>query len=393
MQRISLPERPDWKQKAEALGFTFHSMYGEPYWDESAAYRFTLRQIEDDIEDPSAELHQMCLAVVEDALASEETLEKLAIPPVHWDLIAQSWRDREPSLYGRFDLAYTGEGPAKLLEYNADTPTSLYESAYFQWLWLEDGIAAGALPEGADQFNSIQERLIDRMAEIWPPGSHVHFAACRDSVEDRQTVRYLEDCAEQAGAVPHFLYMEDLALDIVGRFADPDGHVIGALFKLYPWEMMLRDAFARHIAGANCLITEPPWKAILSNKGLLALLWQKYPRHPNLLPAYFWGEARDDLPPSYVRKPLYSREGDNIAIVRPGHETIEADGDYGGEGWIAQSYTPLPVFTRPDGAQVHTVLGSWIIGNAACGLAVREDAGPITRNLSRFLPHWIEDAP
>lgn len=390
MQRIDLPERPDWRAKAETLGFTFHSMYGEPYWDESAAYSFTLRQIEDDIEDPTAELHQMCLAVVDDAVRDEETLGKLAIPREHWDMIAESWKTGAPSLYGRFDLAYTGEGPAKMLEYNADTPTSLYESAYFQWLWLEDQVAAGVLPEGADQFNGIQECLIDRLAEIWPEGGHVHFAACKGSEEDRQTVRYLEDCAEQAGITPHFVFMEDIGVDVLGRLADADSHVIGALFKLYPWEMMLRDDAARDLAGAGCMIVEPPWKAVLSNKGLLALLWKRFRGHPNLLPAFFWGEANEDLPPDYVRKPLYSREGDNVAIVRPGHETIEADGAYGAEGMIAQSYTPLPVFRRADGSEVHTVLGSWIVGDAPCGLAVREDAGPITRNLSRFLPHWIE---
>lgn len=389
MQRIELPERPDWRQTAESLGFTFHSMYGEPYWDETAAYCFTLRQIEDDIEDPTTELHQMCLSVVDDAVKDEETLSKLAIPPQHWDLIAESWRTREPSLYGRFDLAYTGDGPAKMLEYNADTPTSLYESAYFQWLWLEDRLAAGVLPAGADQFNSLQEQLIARMGVLWPEGGHVHFAACRGSEEDRQTVRYLEDCAEQAGIIPHFVHMEDIGVDVIGRLCDADANVIGALFKLYPWEMMLRDEAGAALAGAGCMIVEPPWKAVLSNKGLLALLWRRYRNHPNLLPAFFWGEANDDLPSDYVRKPLYSREGDNIAIVRQGQDTVEADGEYGAEGFIAQSYTPLPTFQRADGGTVHTVLGSWIVGDAACGLAVREDAGPITRNLSRFLPHWI----
>ena len=55
-----------------------------------------------------------------------------------------SWRAAEPELYGRMDLVF-GAGPAKLLEYNADTPTALYESAAFQWIWLEEMAAAGAL--------------------------------------------------------------------------------------------------------------------------------------------------------------------------------------------------------------------------------------------------------
>lgn len=392
MQRISISERPGWQDKAQALGFTFHTMYGEPYWDESAAYRFTLAQIERDLEDPSGELHAMCLEVVDMTVRDEEILRKLAIPPAAWDMIAESWTScRNGHLYGRFDLAYDGTAPAKLLEYNADTPTSLYESAYFQWLWLEDQVAAGVLSAGADQYNSIQERLIERMAAIWGTGTHVHFACCKGSDEDRQTVRYLEDCAEQAGVTPHFVHVEDIAVDIQGRLADADANVIGAMFKLYPWEMMLRDAFARHLPGCGALFAEPAWKAVLSNKGLLPLLWRKFRGHPNLLPAFFWGEADDDLPQSYVRKPLFSREGDNIAIVRPGEETVATDGNYGAEGWIAQAYHPLPSWRTQDGRTVHTVLGSWIVGDAPCGLAVREDTGMITRDLSRFVPHYIED--
>ncbi len=82
------------------------------------------------------------LEVVDRAVKDEEILTQLAIPPLYWDVIAESWRARDPSLYGRMDFARCGNAPVKLLEYNADTPTSLYESAYFQWLWLEDGAAA-----------------------------------------------------------------------------------------------------------------------------------------------------------------------------------------------------------------------------------------------------------
>lgn len=392
MRRIDLPERPNWRDSAMECGFTFHTMYGEPYWDESAAYVFSLKQIERDIEEPSAELHAMCLDVVEAAVRDEEILRRLAIPPMAWDLVASSWQaHRHSYLYGRFDLAYDGTGPAKLLEYNGDTPTSLYEAAYFQWIWLEEQIKADVLPVGADQYNSIQEHLIARMTSIFGVGGHVHFSCCRGSEEDRQTVRYLQDCAEQAGIMPHFVHIEDIGTDIIGRFVDLDSNVIGALFKLYPWEMMLRDAYGSRIAAAGALMVEPAWKSILSNKGLLPLLWQKYRGHPNLLPAFFWGEADDDLPQAHVRKPLYSREGDNIAIVRPDQPVVETDGAYGAEGYIAQAYHPLPNWQAADGRKVHAVLGSWIVGDAACGLGVREDTDLVTRDLARFVPHVILD--
>ena len=164
MLRHNVPVRRDLDQIAADNGFDFHIIDNEIYWDESRAYRFTLRQIEEQIEKPTAELHQMCLEVVDRAVKDEEILTQLAIPPLYWDVIAESWRARDPSLYGRMDFAWCGNAPVKLLEYNADTPTSLYESAYFQWLWLEDARRSGIIPRDADQYNAIQERLISRFS-------------------------------------------------------------------------------------------------------------------------------------------------------------------------------------------------------------------------------------
>src|ERR1700730_14758929 len=49
MQRIPCDERPDWREKAEAIGFQFHTIDGERYWDERAYYAFTLEEIERDM--------------------------------------------------------------------------------------------------------------------------------------------------------------------------------------------------------------------------------------------------------------------------------------------------------------------------------------------------------
>ncbi|WP_163333523.1 glutathionylspermidine synthase family protein, partial [Klebsiella aerogenes] len=87
----------------------------------------------------------------------ERILASLRIPERAWDAVRDSWRRGDPSLYGRLDFAYGGNGPAKLLEYNADTPTALYETGVFQWLWLEQALASGRLPAGSDQFNSVHE--------------------------------------------------------------------------------------------------------------------------------------------------------------------------------------------------------------------------------------------
>ena len=385
MKRIKTTERPGWDEKAEALGFTWRHLDGARYWDESAYYAFSLSEIEDGIEEPARELHQLCLGLVDEVVKSEELMAKLAIPAASRDDVARSWASKQPSLYGRFDFAYDGTGPAKLFEYNADTPTSIYESGAFQWIWLEDMIAAGALPEGADQFNSLHEKLEARFRAIFPGGGFVHFASDPDTVEDRQTVKYLEDIAAQAGIEPKFVPIEGIGLDAGGRFVDEDNFIVQAIFKLYPWEEMFREDYAGKIAGSQTRFIEPAWKAILSNKGMLPLLWERHAGHPNLLPAYFEDDPRSaELANSYVRKPLFSREGANIELVEAGRRAPVLDQGYGEEGHIRQALHALTPF---DGN--YPVIGAWIVGDEPAGVGIREDESLVTQNLSRFVPHVI----
>ncbi|MFN7322461.1 MAG: glutathionylspermidine synthase family protein, partial [Methylobacterium sp.] len=91
MRRLTLPERPDWRDTARRMGFTFHTAEGTPYWDESAAFAFSLREVEEGIEAPSAELEEMCLAFVAEAIGSEEILTSLGIPRDFWGAIHESW--------------------------------------------------------------------------------------------------------------------------------------------------------------------------------------------------------------------------------------------------------------------------------------------------------------
>lgn len=390
MRRVPTGERPDWRETAAANGFVFHTHDGAPYWDESHAYAFTLEEIERDIEEPSAELHALCLEFAGRAVGDETVLSSLRIPETAWNAVRESWRRRDPSLYGRLDLAYggAGAGPAKLLEYNADTPTALYETAVFQWLWLEQGLASGRLPAGADQFNALHERLIARFREL-PLDGLLAFTAYAEAPEDRGTVAYLQDCALQAGHSAHFLDLPEIGLRVVdGRLCLRDESPIDTLFKLYPWEWAFGDAFGSAVGRTPTRFLEPPWKALLSNKGLLAHLWAMASGHPNLLPAYFEDDpAKARLGTSFVRKPLYSREGANVLIVRDGAVLARDEGPYGGEGYIRQGLAELPVF---DGR--HALVGSWMIGDAPAGLCMREGPGPITTDAALFVPHYIEPA-
>ena len=100
MQRILSAPRKNWKQQAQSLGFKFHTIEGEKYWDESAYYRFSLKQIENDLEAPTEEIHQMCLQLVDKAVRSDEIMNLLRIPEQYWDYVQQSWANSEPHLYG-----------------------------------------------------------------------------------------------------------------------------------------------------------------------------------------------------------------------------------------------------------------------------------------------------
>jgi glutathionylspermidine synthase len=386
MRRFEIAERQGWQARVEAVGFDFHTPDGQRYWDERAAYAFTLQEIERDLEAPTAELEAMCLEFAADAVSSEAILSRLAIPKAVWPTIRESWQRGDRNLYGRFDLAYDGTSPAKMLEYNADTPTALLETGVAQWVWLEEQVAAGALPKGSDQFNSVHERLVAAFKGVTRgQPRRLHLACADGSAEDLGTVRYLEECARQAGHEVSRLFMNEIGLTKGGKFVDGEDVPIEVLFKLYPWEWMFGEEYASALGGCGVQFIEPPWKAVLSTKGLLPLLHERHPGHPNLLPAFFGDDPRAAGLKHHVRKPLYSREGANISVVSGGETSLSTKGPYGEEGYVVQEAALIPRF---DGN--YAVIGSWVIASDPAGICVREDSGPVTRNTSRFVPHIIE---
>jgi glutathionylspermidine synthase len=316
----------------------------------------------------------MCLGAVEHVF-SRRLFEPFGIPPAYQRFLTDSWERDEHTVYGRFDLAYAPGGPPKLLEYNADTPTALLEAAVVQWFWFED------TRHGSDQFTSIHERLVEAWGAFAPGLSEpVYFASLGGHVEDHDTVQYLRDTAEQAGLRTEYLAVEAIRWHPGRRqFVDGAERDIGTIFKLYPWEWMFTEQFGPHLPASNTRWFEPPWKVILSNKAILAVLWELFPDSPYLLRADFrpFGD-------SYVRKPRQGREGANVRIVEQGQTVVSTGGTYTGEP-IYQERFPLPRF---DG--YHAVIGSWMVNGHACGIGIREDSSAVTGNVSRFVPHVIE---
>ena len=163
------------------------------------------------------------------------------------------------------------------------------------------------------------------------------------------------------------------------RFVGRDNRRLGAVFKLYPWEWMVREKFGAHLEASGVIWIEPAWKMLLSNKAVLPILWELFPDHPNLLAA---SRVQPDAGKAWVRKPLLGREGANVTLHAPGRD-FETAGDYGAEGFVYQDVAPLKSFEGK-----YPVIGSWVIGHragdVAAGMGIRESDTPITTNVSQF---------
>lgn len=392
MRRTVVDPRPNWTDRVRSQGLLFYDAPSGPggastYWTEDACYRLTSAEV-DYLETVTEQLHQM--SVEAGRFLASGALGSLGLPPGALELAGASLEANAPSLIGRFDLAWDGRGHAKLLEYNADTPTGLLEASVVQWYWLED-----THPD-LDQWNSLHERLVQAWRELaWRlPQAPVVFAHHPGSVgpEEEMTVTYLRDTADQAGLRTSSLPIDQIGYDEARHcFVGEGTHVLRTCFKLYPWEDMLAEAFGRYVeavpTGPNSTTwIEPPWKVLLSNKALLAALWQLYPGHECLLPAYLDGPH--DLT-DWVAKPLHGREGDGIRVHVGGADRVPpragSGSRYGAEGYCYQQWSPLPNFGghRP-------VLGCWVVDGRAAGLGIREGESDITDDLARFVPHVIE---
>ena len=379
MELKRLEKDSNWQERLENIGFGFHTDENQKtYWVEDYYYSITSKEA-DSIFEATNQLWEMCLKAVEHVIENNR-LDEFKIPKFIQPYLIDSWENDAPSIYGRFDFAFDKHKQIKLLEFNADTPTSLFECGVVQWLWMENYFG-----ETKDQFNSVHDKLIETWKILKPylKGNTLHFTCVRESLEDLTNIEYLRDCAIQAGINTKLIYIDDIGWNNV-NFVDLEEEPITDIFKLYPWEWMVNEMFAYNIKNdetkANWI--EPAWKMILSNKAILAVLWELYPNHPLLLETYF-DEPHQML--DYVKKPLLSREGANIELVKNGIVAEKTEGEYGEEGYIYQQLAEL--HTEDTG---YTIIGSWIIGQESCGITFRESDQKITTDKSRFVPHIIE---
>ncbi|GGL86335.1 glutathionylspermidine synthase family protein [Nakamurella endophytica] len=422
--------RPGWEAQIAAEGLVFNNtLTGKgsvSYWREAQYYSLTTAEV-DRLASVADTVFDRMLVAAGDHVIERRLYDRLGIPAYAVPAIERSWNEESPSVYGRFDFRYgnhpdlVADDPSlavpKLLEFNADTPTSLLETAVIQWNWLLGNPAAAH----RDQWNNVYDALVAAWSRNLSvlrnrtgrqvPVVHFTWSSLDDSGEDKFTVLCMADAAQQAGIEPVFLHTEDIrlaesdewvSLDGTsvhpGRFLDHENRPVELVFKLYPWESLAADPFGRTalwntLQPDGTVWVEPPYKMLWSNKGILAVLWEMFGTDAELsqylLPTYFAGEEPAGWA-DFAEKPLLSREGANVRLVSGGATIASSGGPYGSEGMIRQQLATLPDFTGVDGPH-HPVLGVWMVDGQAAGLGIRESDGLITDNLSSFVPHCIVD--
>ena len=312
------------------------------------------------------------------------------------EMIKESWEnDVHWHLYSRFDLAGGIDGkPIKLIEFNADTPTSLFETAIIQWAMLK----ANGLDE-ASQFNNLYEALKDNFKRIITLDTDVEkfeeyyanlgwkilFSSISSSSEDINTTKLLEHIANEAGFNTDFEFIENVQFNDDGIFKDEESFEFW--FKLIPWENIaieeseLALILTEIIKEKRAIIFNPAYSLMFQSKGFMKVLWDLYPNHPLLLETSF--EPLENK--KQVEKRCFGREGANTKIINSdGSIDVQTDGDYEGHKAIYQEYVELPTDSMGNSYQAGV-----FYAYEACGLGFRRGE-KILNNMSKFVGHIIK---
>lgn len=388
MKRHYFAQRADFIEQHEKIGFNYWNLpssNGEPYWQEGVVYEFSEQQI-DFINDATQVLYEMCEQMVEHIVKSGDYPAEFALTDTAKMLIEQSWTEKEPSIYGRFDLAYDAQrNQLKMLEFNGDTPTGLLEGSVAQWFYLQQ---TPSIPDALrHQNNDMHEFLVEHWQKTFPANSLIHFTTGRDfPEEDWGNLIYLMDTALEAGLRVKDICLEDVGITEDYQFVDLENQPIERIFKLYPWEWLVQEEYSRYLTLSKTQWLEPAWKMLLSNKAMLVAMWKLFPNHPFLLEAH--ADVKHLHSGRWCKKAILGREGLSIyqLNVEQQSETLAqgswVDEKIQGYGSIYQRWFDLPCY---DG--FYPIIGSWIVGGNACGMSVREDPNLVTGNDAHFACH------
>ncbi len=318
----------------------------------------------------------------------------LGIPFNLIDTIKKSWEnDVHWHLYGRFDLAGGIDGkPIKLIEFNADTPTALFETAILQWALLKHNKM-----DEERQFNNVYQAVSDNFRRLITlfddPGEFerhyegwkILFSSISGNTEEEQTVRLLQQMAIDAGFQTGFEPLGGVKFDEDGIY-DSDENLYEYWFKLYPWEEIaieepeLATLLTNIMNNQKAIILNPAYTLLFQSKGMMKILCDLFPDSPYLLKTSF--EPLNGIP--YVEKRMFGREGANVKLFDASGKITEAnDGPYANFRPVYQEYVEFPRDSHANAYQAGV-----FFAYEACGLGFRR-GGKILNNMSKFVGHVL----
>ena len=378
----------------EKLGFTWHTDSDNTDYVSSDLVVLSPKEAED-YYNATNELYDMYVEAGEYVIENN-LFHEIGIPFNLIDLIKETWEnDVHWHLYGRFDLAGGIDGkPIKLIEFNADTPTALIEKAVVQWALLKQN----GLEEEA-QFNFVYEALRDNFKRIVTLQEDVSkfdelyggwkflFSSIAGSDEDENTVRLMQHIASEVGYETEFAYVDEVEFEESGIFFNEEKFELW--FKLIPWEDIaiqepdLAVLLTQIVKNKEAIIFNPAYTLMFQSKGMLKILLDLFPNHPLLLETSF--EPLEGK--KQVRKPIFGREGGDVAILDEEGKIIEEQRakEYDNHKMIYQEYTELPTDANGNSYQ-----SGVFFAYEACGVGFRRGS-KIINNMSKFVGHIIEE--
>lgn len=377
----------------ESLGFVWHTDQDETSYISDELLVISEHEAQSYYE-AANELYDMYIEAAEHVVENN-LFHEIGIPFNLIEVIKESWHsDIHWHLYGRFDLAGGLDGkPIKLLEFNADTPTALFETAIVQWAMLKKNNL-----EEEKQFNGLYEALVDNFKRLVTleedistfeeryDGWHFLFTSVKGNAEEENTVRLLQHIATEAGFETEFAYIDEIEFSAEdGIFYQDKNYELW--FKLIPWEDIaleesdLAMLLTNIIKNQKAVIFNPAYSLLFQSKGLLKILWDLFPNHPLLLEASF--EPLEGK--KQVKKPVFGREGGNVSILDEQAKEVQSeDGDYANHKMLYQAYTELTT-----DAQGKSYQAGVFYAYEACGLGFRKGE-KILNNMSKFVGHIVQ---
>jgi len=384
--------KPLSKEYLEELGFLWHTDSDESSY--IADELVVIKESEANAYYEAAnELYDMFVEAG-DYIIENNLFHEIGIPFNLVDLIKESWdSDVHWHLYGRFDFAGgVDDKPIKLLEFNADTPTALFETAIIQWAILKQN----SLDE-AQQFNFVYEALLNNFKRLVTLQESVEnfdelyegwkflFSSIRGNAEEENTVKLLQHIASEAGFDTNFAFIDEVEFDDNGIYFNEDKFELW--FKLIPWEDIaiqeseLAMLLTNIIKNKEAIIFNPAYTLMFQSKAILKILWDLYPNHPLLLETSF--EPLQNK--KQVQKPIYGREGESVKILEANGKLLEGNnGNYDNHKMIYQEFVELPKDISGNYYQAGV-----FFAYEACGVGFRRGKA-IIDNMSKFVGHIVE---